>query len=404
MPDDLQTVQTGQNISPNIPPPQVLAPPLAPDVSQGEAPAPSLIPQLPPRPPGTGVAAQPPPNKAEFFRKMLGDFFYSVGKGLSERGTGPQADIRGAGAALTALPERDIMRQQLEIQRQQAQGMAAYHASQAEALKNRYAPQTWIDEQGDPHQISAQDFAKLKATEAKNATTENVAQGKNETAITTTGMKTGSAEDIAGQKIASQEKLSADKLAMMRETLKNTQNYRAASLALRQQGFGLHQQEFAQKQEALSPQAQKVLMDTTPTHDQIQDLMQQFESVKNDNTPASHMVDRAKYAVGIATPSGKAADQIAQLELTRVAGAARVLKGSSRAVQALQLAMKHLPNVWVDSNQLIYSKLANLDGALKQIEDETYNYGKKTGIVPPNRNAPKTGGKGYSPDNPFAKP
>jgi hypothetical protein len=112
-----------------------LAPPLqAQDAQQ----APPMQPAaLPPRPPGTGVASQAPPSKSEFFRKMLGDFFYSVGTGLANRGSGPDADIRGAGAAIAALPNRDIQQQQMEIQRQQAEGLKAYHTAQATALQNR---------------------------------------------------------------------------------------------------------------------------------------------------------------------------------------------------------------------------------------------------------------------------
>src|SRR5215471_6771736 len=41
---------------------------------------------LPPRQPGEGIAAQPPPSRADFFRKMLGDFFYAAGQGLSQAG------------------------------------------------------------------------------------------------------------------------------------------------------------------------------------------------------------------------------------------------------------------------------------------------------------------------------
>jgi hypothetical protein len=173
------------------------------------------------------------------------------------------------------------------------------------------------------------------------------------------------------------------KLDLARQTLAQRGDYQAKSLALRQQGIGLRTQKAAQEADALGPTAQKTLMETAPVHDQIQDLMQQFDATKNDNTPFKHAADRAKYAVGISSQAGDAADTIAKLELTRVQGAARVLKGSSRAVQALNLAMKHLPNVWVDSDKLIHDKLSNLDDALQQIEDAAYTYGKKSGAVPP---------------------
>lgn len=132
----------------------------------------------------------------------------------------------------------------------------------------------------------------------------------------------------------------------------------------------------------LSPAAQKTLMETVPVHQQIQELMQTFEPMKDDNTAGKFMKDRALYSVGIQSPIGGAADAIAQLELNRVSGAARVLKGSSRAIQALEKAMVHLPNVWIDSPKMIYSKLQNLDGALTQIESGAYQYGSKSGLTP----------------------
>jgi hypothetical protein len=174
------------------------------------------------------------------------------------------------------------------------------------------------------------------------------------------------------------------RLDLAREALSDKENYEKHSLALRQQGIGLSEQKFAQAQTSLNPHAQQVLMETAPIKDQIENLISQFEATKGDNTPGAHSVDRAKYAVGISSQRGNAADQIAQLELTRVAGAARVLKGSSRAIQALHLAMNHLPNVWVDSDKLIYDKLTNLHEALGQIENEAYVYGKKSGQVPAN--------------------
>src|SRR6202142_754314 len=91
--------------------------------------------QPPPRPPGTSSLGQYQGTKGEIFRNMLGDFLYSAGKGLAEAGHGPEANFRGAGAGITPLHARDVMNQQLEIQRQQAQGMAAYHQAQATALQ-----------------------------------------------------------------------------------------------------------------------------------------------------------------------------------------------------------------------------------------------------------------------------
>lgn len=113
------------------------APPTpAPDVSgnatTGMPATSSLGGQMPPpREPGTSELGKQPYHKAEFFRSMLGDFLYSAGKGLAARGGGPEADSRGAGAAITAIPERNIMQQQIGIQRTTAESEAALRKAQA---------------------------------------------------------------------------------------------------------------------------------------------------------------------------------------------------------------------------------------------------------------------------------
>lgn len=132
---------------------------------------------------------------------------------------------------------------------------------------------------------------------------------------------------------------------------------------------------------ALTPSAQKTLEESTPVHEQIRGLLNQFEPLKGDNTPLKYFMQRLEYAAGRHTPIAGAADTIAQLELNRVVGAARVMKGSSRAVGMLQKAMVHLPDVWIDSPEMIYSKLRNLDEALSQIENSAIVYGKKGGIA-----------------------
>lgn len=132
---------------------------------------------------------------------------------------------------------------------------------------------------------------------------------------------------------------------------------------------------------ALTPSAQKTLEESTPVHEQIRSLLQQFEPLKGDNTPLKYFMQRLEYSAGRHTPIAGAADTIAQLELNRVVGAARVMKGSSRAVGMLQKAMIHLPDVWIDSPEMIYSKLRNLDEALSQIENSAIVYGKKGGIA-----------------------
>jgi hypothetical protein len=131
---------------------------------------------------------------------------------------------------------------------------------------------------------------------------------------------------------------------------------------------------------ALTPGAQAIIETSTPTHQQIKELMAVFEPMKDDNTPFKFFRERALYGAGKSSPIGKAADAIAQLELNRVVGAARVMRGASRSVRTLEMAMRHLPNVWIDSPKLIYSKLSNLDHALGQIENDAYVYGRKGGV------------------------
>jgi len=134
--------------------------------------------------------------------------------------------------------------------------------------------------------------------------------------------------------------------------------------------------------ENLTPAAQTVLQQTVPVHDQIRDLLRQFEPMKDDNTPGKFLPQRIEYSLGMHSDIGNAADTIAQLELNRVTAGARVLKGSSRAIKALEMAMKHAPNVWKDSPQLIYTKLQNLDKALAEIEDAAHTYGTRSGKLP----------------------
>ena len=104
---------SGANAAPVIPPPAAPPPP-PPDISTGVQPSPNEVgPQIPPpRPPGTSGLAQPQ-TRSQIFRGILGDFLYSAGKGLAAAGHGPEANYRGAGAAISALPERAIMQRQI---------------------------------------------------------------------------------------------------------------------------------------------------------------------------------------------------------------------------------------------------------------------------------------------------
>ena len=199
MPDDPQQVQSTPTTDMlansgafNAPPPPpqeqqmipastTLTPPLGTPPPQGGAPPA----QLPPRPPGTGVASQPPPSKAEFFRNMLGNFFYSVGTGLANRGSGPDADIRGAGAAMTALPNRDIMQRQLQIQEENAQASKALKEAQADMYTR--VPVTI---NGQSMMLPATAAKQILAAQATGASRENVAKTNAEAKVDTAKIAT----------------------------------------------------------------------------------------------------------------------------------------------------------------------------------------------------------------------
>lgn len=91
---------------------------------------------------------------------------------------------------------------------------------------------------------------------------------------------------------------------------------------------------------------------------------------------------RIKYGAGKNTPGGLA-DEIANLELTRVTSAANALKNSSRAWAALSLALKHTPDVQFDSPAQIRRKLETINQRLQAVINEQHQFGTKSGL--PNR-------------------
>lgn len=101
--------------------------------------------------------------------------------------------------------------------------------------------------------------------------------------------------------------------------------------------------------------------------------------LKENNSPGYLMWSRMKYGAGRGTPGGLA-DEIANLELTKVTSAANALKGSSRAWAALSLALQHTPNVWVDSPAMIRRKLETINQRLQAVIDEQRRFGTKSGL------------------------
>jgi hypothetical protein len=132
--------------------------------------------------------------------------------------------------------------------------------------------------------------------------------------------------------------------------------------------------------EALTPAAQRVLYETEPVHDMINRIKAELEPHKNDNTPAANLLPRIAYALGYGTDQGAF---LSALELTRITGGARLIRGSSRAANVLEKAMIHTPNAWKDSSKLMYDKLSTIEKNLTDIEQAARTYGRKSGIVPP---------------------
>lgn len=99
-----------------------------------------------------------------------------------------------------------------------------------------------------------------------------------------------------------------------------------------------------------------------------------------DNNQLGYLTwSRLKYGAGLNTPGGLA-DEIANLELTKVTSAANALKGSSRAWAALSLALEHTPNVYKDSPANIRRKLETINQRLNEVIAEQRRFGTKSGL------------------------
>lgn len=130
------------------------------------------------------------------------------------------------------------------------------------------------------------------------------------------------------------------------------------------------------KPDQITPAAQTILQQTEPVKAQVEQLIQALAPYNNPNAGRLTM-DRLKYALGEPSAPGELADQISKLELNRIISGARILKGSSRAYQALERAMVHAPNPWVDKPQLMYQKLQTILQNLNDVEKDAIAYGKK---------------------------
>lgn len=139
----------------------------------------------------------------------------------------------------------------------------------------------------------------------------------------------------------------------------------------------------------LNPHAQQVLMETNPRIDQMNELLAKLEPKKDDDSPAPYLTDRLAYAAGHAGPDN-VAQQIADLELGKIQTSAALAKGNSRNYQFIQDIYKHQPNLYLDSNKLLYEKLTNIRDNMQRIADGAVKYGNKQGITPVGNTPPST--------------
>jgi hypothetical protein len=148
---------------------------------------------------------------------------------------------------------------------------------------------------------------------------------------------------------------------------------------------------------SLTPAAQTVLTQIDPVLNQIQAAKESLESTKGNNTPGYFFVDRVKYAMGVDTG---ASGLIANLSMSSILGASRILKGGASRTKAIfEEAEKHTPNVWKDSPKLVYDKLSQMEKSILEGKQALMEEGSRTGVVDrqPSRATPppsKPGGSG----------
>lgn len=208
-------------------PPQVdaqLQPP--PDAQPQATPTP-----MPPRPPGTSSLGQYQGSKSQIFRSILGDFLYSAGKGLAASGHGPEANARGAGAAMGAIADRDILHQQLAIEASKASA----EAEVKHAIASQYQQEPVTLSNGETVMMNSIAAAKVRQAQEQAKGRENVQGIKNVGATAVQGLKNEATSetnqtkqdietskeksnaDLLGSKIKSSEKIAQWKISSARD-------------------------------------------------------------------------------------------------------------------------------------------------------------------------------------------
>lgn len=218
MPDeDIQpTVDTsGANAPPVVPPPPPQPDMTAPDIGGGQPGAPPPMQAaptpMPPRPPGTSSLGQYQGSRSQIFRSILGDFLYSAGKGLAASGHGPEANARSVGAAMEAIPDRDILHKQLAMEAQKTQAEADYKHSVAA----QYQQEPVTLSNGETVMMNSIAAAKVRQAQEQAKGRENVQGIKNVGAAAVQGLKNDATSDTNQTKKdieTSKEKSNADLL------------------------------------------------------------------------------------------------------------------------------------------------------------------------------------------------
>jgi len=137
----------------------------------------------------------------------------------------------------------------------------------------------------------------------------------------------------------------------------------------------------------LTTQAAQLVETAEPIVDEVDRLVADIDrlGLAKNNTPGYLLKERAKYAMGIASPEGTLGHDIAALSLGRVVEAAAALKGASRSLHAFTEAEEHTPNTWKDSPAQLRDKLLNIKQRMQDGIKYARLEGRKrgTGIQPP---------------------
>lgn len=141
-----------------------------------------------------------------------------------------------------------------------------------------------------------------------------------------------------------------------------------------------------------TPNGQKVMGELFPRMEMIKRLIGFLEPNKNDDMPASHLLDTLAYRMGYA---GNTGGFLSQLQLGSIGQAGSLIKGVSRAKEVLDKAMVHTPAAWKDSSKMMYQKLTEIYRNMEDMKKGVDMYEKKfpgLGTPPPgSMTAPPTG-------------